>query len=1093
MPRVGAHDDFFVLGGHSLLVVRLVSRVEDLFAVQLPVPDLFHASTLSAMAERIAEELAVALETGLKETERIVPAPRDGDPLPLSFAQERLWFLDRFAPGNAVYNMPSAVRLTGRLDVPALRWTLAELVRRHESLRTTFGERGGVPFQVIAPASEIALPVVDLRDDEGEMLRLAREEARRPFDLARGPLFRAVLLRLANEDHILLLTIHHAVSDGWSQGVLIRETAALYEALTAGRPSPLPEPALQYADYAVWQRGRLRGEVLEAELAFWRQRLAGVPALELPADRRRPQRPSFRGGVRELPVPGDLPDRLRAFCRGEAVTSYMTLLASFQTLLLRYSGQTDFAVGSPVANRDRSELEGIVGLFANTLALRVDLSGDPTFRELTRRVRAAAVAAFAHEEMPFERIVADLHPERDPGRNPLFQAGLALQSQPRPKLAMGGLGLSVLGAGTGTAKVDLSLVWQEEADGLLGILEYSADLFDAATADRMAHHAAALLRTALEEPDRRLQELSLLSAEERRQLVLDWNGVPGADLPEETLDRLLAAQAGRAPDNAALVREDGTTLTYGELDRLAGRLAVRLQALGVGPERPVGVHLQRSAELVISLLAVWKAGGVYLPLDPAYPAERLAFMLEDSGARVVITLESLAPSLPETGARVLALDAPGGDGPGEEVAAAGASPRHLAYILYTSGSTGRPKAVGVEHEAAVRHFRAVAAVWKLTELDRVLQIHSPSFDPWFEETVAPLLCGSAVVICGPEVWSPARLLLQASELGVNVMALPTGFWDQWVREVAAGGLPDHRVRSVVAGGEAMSGETARLWWRSPLSRIQLYNAYGPTETVVTLQFHEVSAEAAERAEAVAVEIGLPASGRTAYILDRDGCLLPPGVPGELCLGGRILGRGYLGRPDLTAAKFVPDPFAAEWGEGPAAACTAPATWPGDGPTASSSSWGGSTTRSRCGASASSWGRSRRPWPAIPPSAGRRSWTGKPRPATSGWPPSWPRRQSPSRTRPACGPSSQRPCRPSWCPLPSPCWRRCPGPSAARWTGKSWRGWPRRPPRPWRSTRHPATPWRSCWRPSGRRSWESPGPASTTTSSPWAGTRCWPSA
>ncbi|HEV2847327.1 MAG TPA: condensation domain-containing protein, partial [Thermoanaerobaculia bacterium] len=403
IERAGAHDDFFALGGHSLLGIRLLSKVEDLFGVRLPVRTLFQAATLGEMAERIAE---ARLADSNGKPDRIGRAPRDGAPPPLSFSQERLWFLDLFAPGNAVYNVPSFVRLRGRLDATALRRTLTEVTRRHESLRTTFGEREGTPFQVIHPPAELALPLVDLSAlpaAEAERLRLAREEAPRPFDLGRGPLFRASLLRLADEDHVLLLNTHHIVSDGWSRGVLIREMAVLYETLAAGRPSPLPEPSLQYADYAVWQRGRLRGETLEAELAFWRDRLAGTPPLEMPADRLRPAQPSFRGGLVDLEVPADVPGRLRALARREEATSYMVLLAAFQVLLLRYSGQTDFAVGSPVANRTRTELEGLIGFFVNTLVLRANLAGSPTFRELLRRVKEATVAAFSHEEMPFER------------------------------------------------------------------------------------------------------------------------------------------------------------------------------------------------------------------------------------------------------------------------------------------------------------------------------------------------------------------------------------------------------------------------------------------------------------------------------------------------------------------------------------------------------------------------------------------------------------------------------------------------------------------------------------------------------------------
>ncbi len=842
-------------------------------------------------------------------------ALRGGGPLPLSFAQERLWFLDRLAPGDAAYHIPIALRLAGPLDRAVLRGALGEVVRRHETLRATFGERDGLPHQEIGPAADVPLPLVDLEGlpverREEEALRRSGEASRRSFDLSRGPLLRALLFRRGSGEHTLLLTLHHIVADGWSLGVLLREVGELYPALAAGRPSPLPEPAVQYVDYAVWQRERFQGELLEGELAFWRGRLAGLPPLELPADRPRPAAPGSRGGELPLRLTAGEVRGLRALARGGEATLFMALLGLFQVLLLRYTGQADLAVGSPVANRDRQEIEGLIGLFVNTVVLRADLGGDPTVGELLRRAREATLAAHAHAELPFEKLVQEVEPERQSGRNPLFQALLTLQSQPLAALRIGGLDLVPFDLGTGTAKVDLSVSWREDGEELRGHLVYSSDLFEAATGERLRRHYTALLRAAAGSADRRLSELSFLSPEERRQLVVDWNGAPLPGTPGETLDRLIAAQATRTSGNVALALENGATVTYAELDRLSDLLARRLRCCGVGPDVPVGVHLPRSAELVVSMIGIWKAGGVHLPLDPSYPGERLAFMLEDSGAPVVITLERLAPSLPMAGGRTLILDAPAADIPGETPAAA--SPRSLAYLLYTSGSTGRPKAVGVEHAAAARHLRTIAESWELTGRDRVLQIHSPSFDPWLEDTVAPLLRGAAVVICGPEVWEPARLLARAAGLGVTVMPLPTALWEQWVRESAAGPQPEHRVRMATAGGEAMSGEVARLWWRSPLAAIRLFNGYGPTEAVVTLRFHEIGREASERAGA-AVEIGSPYPGRTAYVLDRDGVLLPPGAPGELYLGGQVLGRGYAGRPALTAERFVPDPFAAEWG------------------------------------------------------------------------------------------------------------------------------------------------------------------------------------
>ncbi|HSG40608.1 MAG TPA: amino acid adenylation domain-containing protein, partial [Thermoanaerobaculia bacterium] len=873
--RVGAQDDFFALGGHSLLGIRLLSRVEDRFGVRLPVRTLFQATTLGEMAERIAEA------RGEGKPEPIGRAPRDGGPLPLSFAQERLWFLDLFAPGNAAYNVPSFVRLRGPLDAAALRRTLTEVTRRHESLRTTFVERAGVPLQVIAPPGEMNLPLVSCGGEE-EMLRLADEEARRPFDLARGPLFRATLLRLGDEDHALLLNIHHIVSDGWSRGVLIREVAVLYDALSAGRPSPLPELPIQYADYAAWQRNRLQGETLKTDLAFWRERLAGTPPLEFPADRPRPPKPSFRGGLLDLDVPEGVPGRLRALCREEEVTSYMALLAAFQTLLLRYSGQTDFAVGSPVANRTRTEVEGVIGFFVNTLALRVDLSGGPTFRELLRRVREVAVEAFSHEEMPFERIVEDLHPDREAGRNPVFQVLLALQSQPWPALAMGGLDVSVIEAGTGTAKVDLNLAWRETGDQLLGVLEYSSDLFDDPSAARMARHAVALLRGALEAPDHSLEDLPMLSPEEGRQLLVEWNVTPAESLGIEVLHQRFAAQAARAPEAVAVVCE-GATLTYAELDRRANQIANHLIGLGVVPCDLVGLHLERSPEMVAAILGVLKAGAAYVPLDPEYPAERLAFMVEDSGVAVTLTEESLAGIA--------------GDSSDPEVPV---SAEYPAYVIYTSGSTGRPKGVIVRHGNATRLFSATDRWFGFGPEDVWTLFHSYAFDFSVWEIWGALLYGGRLVVV--PYWvsrSPAAFYELVRDERVTVLnQTPSAF-----RQFLWAEKGELALRYVIFGGEALEPASLAPWFeRHGDERPRLVNMYGITETTVHVTYRVIGRED------VASAVGRPIPDLGIYLADPALNLVPLGVPGEILVGGAGLALGYLNRPELTAERFIPNPF-----------------------------------------------------------------------------------------------------------------------------------------------------------------------------------------
>src|SRR5436305_509727 len=559
--------------------------------------------------------------------ERIGPAPRDGAPPPLSFAQERLWFLDRLGAGAAIYNVPAAVRLSGRLDAEGLRRTFEEIVRRHEALRTTFDARDGVPFQVIAEEPAVPLPVADLAAlpaaaREREMLRLATEEAGRPFDLLLGPLFRSSLFRLGGEEHVLALTLHHIVSDGWSAGVLIREMVALYDAFCAGRPSPLPALPIQYADYAVWQRRRLSGEALAGELAFWRERLAGTPPLELPTDRPRQAAASSQGGHRPAEVAAAALPGVNALAREAEGTLNMALLAAFETLLLRYSGQADFAVGTPVANRNRSETEGLIGFFVNTLALRSSLAGGLTFRALLRRVREGALAAFAHEEMPFDKLVEELQPEREAGRNPLFQVVLTLQNQPRPELTMGGLSLTRVEVETGTAKFDLTFSWSEEGGRLLGNIEYNAALFDGATAERLGRHFATLLAAAAADPGATLWELPLLDEAERRQTLIDWNRTARPYPSETPVHELFEGWVERAP-RAVAVEFGDARLTYAGLDERANRLAHRLRRLGVGPEELVVLAIPRSLEMIEGMMGILKAGGAYLPLDPTQPRERL--------------------------------------------------------------------------------------------------------------------------------------------------------------------------------------------------------------------------------------------------------------------------------------------------------------------------------------------------------------------------------------------------------------------------------------------------------------------------------------
>ncbi|HYR11590.1 MAG TPA: condensation domain-containing protein, partial [Longimicrobium sp.] len=637
VERLGVHDSFFELGGHSLLATRAVSRVREVFGVELPLRALFEGPTVAELAGRVEEMRREALPV----LPPVVPAERT-EPPPLSFAQERLWFLDRLRPGEISYNLPFALRLRGALDADALERSLGEIVRRHEALRTVFRERDGTPVQVIAPFDGFRLTVMNLahlpeQAREAEVQReLVAEGVARLFDLAAGPLFRAALLRLGAEEHVLLLSQHHIVSDGWSMGVLYRELSALYEAYRDGRESPLAEPVLQYADYAVWQREQVEGEVLERQLAYWRERLAGAPELlELPTDHPRPPVQTYRGATAPVELSPELLERLQALGRSEGATLYMVLLGAFQVLLSKYSGSEDIVVGSPIAGRTRKEVEELIGFFVNTLVLRTDLSGDPGFREVLRRAREVTLGAYEHQDVPFERLVAELQPERSLSHTPLFQVLFTLQTAGGEGGALPGLEVSEVEAERVSAKFDFSLVLTPTSRGLRGGVTYSTDLFERSTVDRMLAHLERVLEQVTTQPDARISELDLLSAAERSLVVDAWNATDAEYPADLCIHQIFEAQAARTP-GAVAVRFQEESLTYRELNERANRLAHSLRRRGVGPEVRVGLCLERSLEMVVGILAVLKAGGAYVPLDPAYPADRLAFTLSDAGVPVLL-------------------------------------------------------------------------------------------------------------------------------------------------------------------------------------------------------------------------------------------------------------------------------------------------------------------------------------------------------------------------------------------------------------------------------------------------------------------------
>jgi amino acid adenylation domain-containing protein/FkbM family methyltransferase len=900
VKHVKPQDNFFEQGGHSLLATRLISRVRESFSIELPLRSVFESPTLEGLARRV--------ETAKQKTEsnvaaRISPAGRDRR-LPLSFAQERLWFLNQLEPNSFVYNCPCALSLTGPLDLQVFEQTLNEIVRRHESLRTTFAEQNGEPFQVIHPAQPIRLEVVDLSaapQGAEKQRELITAEARAPFDLSNGPLFRVRMLRLSEQEHVVLFTTHHIVSDAWSLGVLVREVAALYQAFSKGETSPLSQLDIQYADFAIWQREYLEEQVLDEQLKYWKDQLQGAPGLlELPADRSRPAVQTYSGASRRFAFPRELTEPIRDVCRSEGVTMFMLLSAAFKVLLHRYTGQTDIVVGTDIAGRDREEIEGLVGFFINQLALRTQLRGDDTFREVLQREREICLQAFTHQAAPFGRVVEELNPVRSLSHSPLFQVSFNLNNTPNETAELTGLEMRRLDAGGGIAKFDLTLTMAEAGDRLGGAFEYNADLFDAASIDRIAAHFQTLLGGIVANIKTRVEELPLLAEMERAQLLTEWNETHKDFSTSSTLlHSLFESQARRSPDAiAATCGEQG--ITYAELDHRAGMLARRLRTHGVGPEQLTGVLLNGSIEMLVAMLGVLKAGGGFVPLDPQYPRERLLYMLGDAHVALVITRKELdleAPGLP-----VLFID----DAAAEEAAVDVVEllPDNTAYVLYTSGSTGQPRGVVVNHGAIVNYALAMCDEFGLRSDDKMLQFASPSFDVLLEEVFPALACGASVVFV-----EDRQSLLSCTELsstidryGITACELPAPYWHEFVAHLQrAGETAPPSLRLLLIGCERPSPQYITRWIEWGHSLIYVF---GITETTITstLQRFESASEPLQ------ISIGRPVANTEAYVLDQRLGPVPVGVTGDLYLAGESLARGYLGHPMLTAAKFIPHPF-----------------------------------------------------------------------------------------------------------------------------------------------------------------------------------------
>jgi amino acid adenylation domain-containing protein len=912
LERVGVNDSFFRLGGDSLLATQLLLRIREVTHVDVDFRSFFETPTIAEIARLIATVHQASLRTsGLP----LRPSARDG-PLSLSYAQQRLWFLEQLGHSQHAYHLLEAMRLRGPLQVKALLQSLQEIVKRHEVLRTTFTNVAGQPLQVIGQATRLPVSEVDLRalsqhEQEAQVHILAQTEAQRPFDLAQGPLMRVSLVRLTDEEHVLLLTMHHLVSDGWSQGVFWREFAIFYGAFTTGRPLSLPPLSIQYADFASWQQQWLRGEVLDTPLAYWKSHLAGVSTLQLPTDHPRPAVATSQGAHHWLILSPTLTHALKALSQRHGVTLFMTLLAAFQTLLHRYTWQDDIAVGTLIANRNRVELEGLIGFFVNTLVLRTDLSGDPSFRALLDRVRAVTLCAFEHQEVPYEKLLETLRLPRDLSRNPLFQVMCILHNTPQQAPALPGLTVEPLEIDPGTARFDVTLEFWETPEGLRCRFEYSTALFEAATITRMGSHLQTLLEGIAADPEQRVSRLPLLTAEERQRLLVEWNATRAPYPTDRCLHHMFEAQVRYTPDAVAVVCGD-ESLTYGELNRRANQIAHYLLWMGVGPNKLVGLCMERSLAMVVGLLGILKAGAAYLPLDPMYPPERLAFIVGDAQPPVVLTQERLLGSLPAHGAQLVCLDSAWAAIAQchDNDPVIGASADDMAYLLYTSGSTGNPKGVVGIHSATLN---ALAWMWRtfpFADDEVCCQKTSISFGDSIQEWLGPLLGGMRLVLIPDEVLKDLPRFVQTLALHrvtrlIIVPSLLRTLLDTYHDLPAR--LPN--LKLWFAGGEALSSDLV-LRFRQCLPHSRLINLYGASEASDDTTWYDTSLMSSELLH---VPIGRPIANTHLYVLDQHLQPVPMGIAGELYVGGAGLTRGYFQRPELTAERFVPHPFGHESG------------------------------------------------------------------------------------------------------------------------------------------------------------------------------------
>jgi amino acid adenylation domain-containing protein len=913
VTQVGINDNFFELGGHSLLAAQIVARLRREFGYDLPLRVLFECPTISLIAECPA---IAGLPLADIVSRSIQPVERNGE-APLSFTQQQFWLLGQSEPDSASYNVRTAIKIAGFLNIQKLRQALTDLVDRHEILRTNIVVSEGSPMQLIKPSMNVVLDVSDLRqlseaERAAEIKRVLAAEADTRFDLGQGPLWRSQLMQLGDAEQVLILTIHHIICDGWSVGVLLRELVTLYENSNDEHGGSLPPLPIQYADFAVWQRTRLDEKTLAPSLRYWRQQLAGAsPRLDLPTDYPRPETPALHGARLSIKVPAEISQALKTFSQQQGTTLFMTLLAAFQILLFRYSGQEDVVVGTPVAGRIMLETESLIGAFVNTLVLRGQFLGNPTCSEYLSTVRETTLGAFSHQDVPFEKLVQELNPERSLNRSPLFQVMFALKNSPAADLRAEGLTLTPLKLNSVTSKFDLSLEAEEDADGLCLSCEYNADLFVPATIERMLGHLQNLLEAILADPAQRVADLPLLGPAEREKVLVEWNETRGDILDGVCIHQLFEAQVEKTP--AAIAAEfNGCQMSYAELNERTNRLAHYLRRQGVGPEVLVGICVDRSLEMLVAMLGVLKAGGAYVPLDPAYPRERITFMIEDAGLTLVLTQESLVANLAGCETCLISIDddwktiaREGGENPANLSGA-----HNLAYVIYTSGSTGNPKGVMIEQRSLVNFSASAAVAYSIGPGDRVLQFASICFDLSVEEIYPALTHGATLVLRTPEMISSARdFLAYCEEWRLTILDLPTAYWHDLIQAVSEDRLSwPAPVRLVIIGGEKASFDRVNTWRSVAGQTVRLVNTYGPTEATVVATMCELGRG---QCPTHVVPIGRPIRNARVFVLDKMRQPVPIGIAGELYIGGPGVARGYVHRPGLTSEKFVSDPFAAE--------------------------------------------------------------------------------------------------------------------------------------------------------------------------------------